>query len=255
MNLPSICSTERVYQERLNRKDQAAAAQEHTYRYIVTAPDQIAGPTIEEYRGDPTGSLTTLTGLEADYMLTEGFVSAPLVFHPAYQSGSSFRLLGSQKVKDRKAYVIVYAQDPAKSRMWATFQNGSTEKRTYTQGIAWIDAENYQIIRLTSDLLAPLPEVRLDKEATDIEFSEVHFQRIAQSFWLPAAVTVTVAWNGKRLRNNHAYSDFLLTSVNSTQRIGKPKGTEDDVEQATDPAQVSNPLNHALSLTPVAKKP
>ena len=95
-------------------------------------------------------------------MLTSGFVSAPLVFHPAYQSGSSFRLLGRQKVKGRNTFVIAYAQDPAKSRLSGNFQRTDIST-TYTQGLAWIDAENYQIIRLTSDLLRPLPLVRLEK--------------------------------------------------------------------------------------------
>ena len=253
-NLPSICSVEKVQQERLHRNGKTVATQEHTYRYLVTAPEQNAGPTVEEYRGDPKGTLTSQTGLDADHMLTEGFVSAPLVFHPAYQSGCSFRLLGSQKVKGRRTYVIVYAQDPAKSRMWATFQNGSTEKRTYTQGVAWIDAETYQIIRITSDLLAPLPEVRLDKEATDIQFSEVHFQRMTQSFWLPQAVTVTVDWNGKHLRNTHAYSDFLLTNVNSTQKIGRPQGAEEALEPPVDPTPDDNRSRQAPSPVPVAKK-
>jgi hypothetical protein len=94
---------------------------------------------------------------------------------------------------------------------------------TYSQGIALIDTENYQIMRLTTDLLSPMPQVRLDKESTEINFNEVHFKRPAQKFWLPAAVTVTLDWNGKLLRNQHAYSDFLVSNVDAFQKIGQPK--------------------------------
>ena len=61
-------------------------------------------------------------------------------------------------------FVLAYAQEPAKS---GAVGNLSIRKRgetpTYTQGMAWIDAEKYQIVRLTSDLWTPLPQVRLDR--------------------------------------------------------------------------------------------
>jgi hypothetical protein len=189
-------------------------------------------------------------------MLTAGFISAPLIFHPAYQRGSSFRLLGRQKVKDRTAFVIAFAQDPAKSRIHGSFQDGQTVKTTYKQGLAWVDSENYQIIRLTSDLLRPLTQMKLEKITTEIDFSEVHFSRVAQSFWLPGEVTVTLDWNGKVLRNKHAYSEFLVFNVDSTQKLGKLKDTGRTAEETADPVPPTNPLkNESLSLAPQASKP
>ena len=255
-DLPSICSVERVHHEKLSRNGKTESAQEYHYRYLAMAPNHPWGPSIDEYRGDSQGKASPQMGLSDNSMLTEGFVSAPLVFHPAYQNGSSFRLLGRQKVKDRRTYVIAYAQEPAKTSLSGLFQYGSTTRTTYTQGIAWIDPENYQIIRLASDLLRPLPQVRLEKETTEIDFSEVHFKQLKQTFWLPEAVTVTLNWNGRFYRNNHAYSDFLLSNVESIQRIGKPKGMEKTVEKVKEPQPGNSPLeNHSLSLVPGASKP
>lgn len=249
-DLPNICSLEKVNQERLNREGKTDRTQERTYRYLLTMPDQKFGPAVDEYRADPKGKLTSQPGLDDNYMLTEGFVSAPLVFHPAYQSGSSFRLLGTQKVKGRKTYVIVYAQEPTKSRLSGTFVYGATVRPTFTQGMAWVDAENYQIIRLVSDLLEPLPLLRLDKETTDINFGEVHFKQAPRSFWLPKAVTVTLDWNSRLLRNDHAYSDFLVSNVESTQRISRPKNADKIVEEVVEPDTSANPVSHAMALVP-----
>jgi hypothetical protein len=188
-------------------------------------------------------------------MLTSGFVSAPLVFHPAYQSGSSFRLLGRQKLNGRSTFVIAYAQEPAKTRFSGRFMVGANSSTTYTQGLAWVDSESYQIIRISSDLLTPLPSVKLKKETTQIDFSEVHFKLLPQAFWLPSMVTVTLDWHGKVLRNQHAYSDFLVSNVESTQKIGKPKELEKTAEEVEDPTR-DNPLeNHSQPLVPPAQKP
>jgi hypothetical protein len=254
-NIPNICSVEKVHQETLNRNGKATAAQEYKYRYLLLAPTQRWGPSPEEYRADTRGQVTPQLGSSDTYMLTSGFVSAPLVFHPAYQRGSSFRLLGRGKLSGRNTFVVAYAQEPARSRLSGRFMLGANASTTYTQGIAWIDAENYQIIRLASDLLTPLPQVRLKRESTQIDFSEVHFKKLPQAFWLPDVVTVTLDWNGRVLRNQHAYSDFLVSNVDSTQKIKKPKMVE-TTEEAEDPAPQSNPLeNHSLSLVPSAQKP
>jgi len=254
--LPNICSVEKVHEERLDRNGKTSTAHEYKYRYLALAPDHPWGPSIDEYRADWQGKESPQMGLSDDAMLTEGFVSAPLVFHPAYQSGSSFRLLGRQKVKGRSAFVIAYAQEPAKTSLSGSFTYGNITRTTYTQGLAWIDAENYQITRITSDLLTPLPQVRLDKETTDIKFNAVQFKQATQRFWLPEAVTVTLDWNGRVYRNNHAYSEFLVSNVEATQKIGKPKDVDKTVEDAIEPTPASKPAKtNSLSLVPQAGKP
>jgi ribosomal protein S15P/S13E len=254
--LPDICSVEKVQQEKLGHNGKVDASRGYKYRYLALAPSTVWGPSIDEYRADWKGKESPQMGLSDDSMLTEGFISAPLVFHPAYQSGSSFRLIGRQKVKGRSIFVIAYAQDPAKTSLSGTFTLGNTTRQTYTQGLAWIDPENYQIIRILSDLLTPLSLVGLDRETTDITFSEVQFKQVTQKFWLPEAVTVTVDWNGRTYRNSHAYSEFLVSNVEATQKIGKPKEGQKTTEDAIEPVSVSNPLKtNSLSLVPDAAKP
>ena len=255
-SLPNICSVEKVNQARLTRKGKPDISQEFTYRYLMLTPDHPWGPSIDEYRSDTKGVETPQLGFSQNYMLTSGFVSAPLVFHPAYQPGSTFRLLGMQNVKGRGMYVVAYAQIPAKSRLSGQFQFGNNVRPTYTQGIAWIDSQNFQIVHLISDLLNPLPQVRLEKETTDIEFSEVRFKRQNESFWLPARVSVTLDWNDRMFRNEHSYSDFLVFNVDSSQKIGNPKAAEKTDEEVPNAAAPKNSVaNHSNSLVPAPDKP
>ncbi len=255
-NIPNICSVENVQQEKLNGNGKTTSARQYQFRYLALAPDHPWGPSIDEYRANGRGEIDSPMDLSEDGMLTEGFISAPLIFHPAYQGGSSFRLLGRQKVKGRDTFVIAYAQEPTKTPLSGSFVYGTATLPTYTQGLAWIDAGNYQVLRITSDLLNPIPQVRLDKETTDINFSEVQFKRLPQKFWLPEVVTVTLDWNGRTYRNHHAYSEFLVSNVESTQKIGKPKGAEKTVEESVKPAPAINPREKpSMSLLPSPPKP
>jgi len=156
-------------------------------------------------------------------MVTAGFVAAPLIFHPIYQEGSSFRYWGLANVNGTSTHVVAFAQQPSRARICGSIRVGATSKMTYLQGLAWIDANTYQIVRLVSDLLTPMPQVKLDKETTEIEFSEIQFNSIQQKFWLPEQVTVTLDWSGQTFRNTHQYSDFLVFNVREAQKIGTPK--------------------------------
>jgi tetratricopeptide (TPR) repeat protein len=247
-NLPNVCAVEQIHQERLDREGKTFSGQNYKYRYLALAPEEKWGPSLDELRADMKGHETVQLGLSDNAMLTMGFISAPLVFHPAYQHGSSFRLLGRQKVDGRMTYVIAYAQQPEKSILSGSFVFGSSVLPTYSQGLAWVDARNSQIIRLTSDLLNPLPQVRLDKQTTVINFQEVGFKQLPRKFWLPNAVTVTLDLHERVYRNHHSYSDFILSQVASTERIGKPKDADKIVEEEVDPApNGSTPENSSTS--------
>ena len=162
-------------------------------------------------------------GIADGFMLTKGFTSAALVFDPTYRSESTFRYLGRQKVDSQDTFVVAFAQIPGKAHLVGNFQAGQTSLPTYSQGLAWIDASTYRILRLHTDLLHSLPELRLKREAMNIDFHEIHFKHHPGALWLPGQVTVTIDWNGKVLRNTHTYADFKVFNVDASEKIGKPK--------------------------------
>jgi tetratricopeptide (TPR) repeat protein len=222
-NFPNTSSVEQIHQEKLRRKDKVGTTLDQKFRYLCFAPAETYGPRFEEYRSDPVGSQAAPLGLGEGYMLTAGFASASLIFHPLYQSQSEFRYLGRQRVNGRDAHVIAFAQQPAKARLNGTFNSGSMSMPTFSQGLAWIDPQSYEVIRLRTDLLKTLPEMNLETETTDITYGEVHFRDLPTGFWLPQEVTVSVDWNGKHLRNQHRYSEFKVFNVAATEKQGKPK--------------------------------
>jgi Tfp pilus assembly protein PilF len=234
-NFPNTSSLEAIHQEKLGRKGGVSDALNQKFRYLCLVPREAWGPGFIEYRADFAGNEVLPKGLSEGFMLTEGFASAELVFHPSYRSESNFRYLGRQIVNGRNTFVVAFAQIPRKAHLRGNFENGLTSVATFSQGLAWIDSDTFQIVRLHTDLLAPLPELRLGKETLNIDFNAVHFNRLKETFWLPEEVTVTLDWNGKQLRNRHEYSDFKVFTVDASEKIGKPKASAQPFKGTEDP--------------------
>jgi hypothetical protein len=223
-DFPNTSSLEVIQQEKLVSKAGAGDKQNQKFRYLCMVPREKWGPGFIEYRADFDGNAAAPRGLSDGFMLTQGFNSTALLFHPSYRSESTFHYLGRQNINGRSAYVIAFAQIPGKAHLTGNFRKGQTSVTTLSQGLGWFDTATLQIVRIHTELLAPLPDLRLDKESMDVNFHEVHFNSLNKTVWLPEEVTVTLDWNGKRLRNRHAYSDFRVFDVNATEKIGQPKG-------------------------------
>jgi tetratricopeptide (TPR) repeat protein len=236
-NLFNLSAIESVQLERSDRKGNADRSKDFRYLYLCLGAVDKKDPYFEEYRSDERGNEMLQAGLEEGYMLTAGFVSSPLIFHPIHQNGNEFRLLGYQKLRGRNTIVVAYAQIPGRCRLKGQFQAGKQVEETYKQGIAWIDAENYQILHLVSDLLKPLPQIGLNGLRTEIDFDRARFNQTSEEFWLPTRVIVTVDWHNRLLRNSHAYSDFKLFDVRTSQKIEKPREAGKAMDGSTDPAQ------------------
>jgi tetratricopeptide (TPR) repeat protein len=232
VNFPNTISLEQIHQEKLRHNGKVGDTLDEKFHYLCLAPPDAVGPSFTEYRADDFGHESHPHGLEEGFMLTSGFVAATLIFHPTYQAESTFRYLGRQNVNGRDTYVLSFDQQPEKARLYGVFKSGETRMTTFSQGVAWVDAATYQIIRLHTDLLLPLPQVELEQETTKIDFGEVHFSRIAEAFWLPRDVTVDVVWNGKNLRNEHQYSEFKLFNVEATQKVSAPKQSGETSKEA-----------------------
>lgn len=219
----STTSLEEIQQEKLGRNGKPSDSIEEKFRYLCLMPSDPAVPGFTEYRKNIEAGEGLPGGLEKGYMLTSGFASAALIFHPDFQPGSRFRYLGRQKMDGHETYVVAFAQIPMKAELVGSFNSGNKSAPTFEQGLAWIDTQTDQIVRLETALLRPLPEFRLAEESTQIDYQKVRFTKLAQAFWLPREVTVTVDWRGKTLRNQHQYSDFELFDVGQSEKIKEPK--------------------------------
>jgi len=217
-NFADTASLERIEQQMFRSGGRVSGSVDQKFQYLMLARPQEAGVQVQEYRTDFRGDRAELGGVEDGFMITSGFASADMIFHPMYQNGSDFRYLGREEMNGRPAFVVAFAQKPRIARIFERFNSGSDSALILVQGLAWIDCETNDILRLRTDLLKPAREVRLNSQSTEIDYGQVRFAGAPSSFWLPRRVVVTIDWHGKSFRNVHEYSDFRLFNVRTDEK-------------------------------------
>jgi hypothetical protein len=176
----------------------------HHFEYIIHVNKEADGTTtLEESRtGKPGGEATDPKGV--------GFAPLWLIFAAGNRSESNFHYLGTQKVEGRATYVVTFAQRPGQVRKPGLLATATDTIPLLYQGIAWIDAKHFQILRLRTDLLAPLPELNLKRVTSNIEYTQVHIPELAEPLWLPREVEVLWETNGEEEGELHRYSKYQL---------------------------------------------
>jgi hypothetical protein len=215
-NYPNTSALEDVYQERQSPGGNTDEYLKRKFHYIIsarTADDELG---LEEYRTNLRHELFDPLELQGAYLLTSGHASSPLYFHPRLSAGCRFRYLGREK-SGRKAHVILFAQNPEKTRTWGTINLLGNEAAILKQGAIWVDTESSRILRMRSDLLVPRPDIGLQQHTSIIVFTEVQFPSLSGTLWLPREVQLIVAFQGWTFRNRHRYSQYHLFSVETIE--------------------------------------
>ena len=214
--LPNTVSKEHIRQEMLGSdgKVQDRVDQDVSYLLLLSFEDNRLD--WEEARTDSKGKTVAIRRLEGTSMLTSGYAMECILFSPRLLAGSRFRYLGRQ-VSEPHAYLIAFAQKPGQSAP-GIFRMSGVQANLLSQGLAWVDPVNHQIIRMRSDMLEPLPQLGLVGHTTQITYAEHHFSSSPASFWLPEQVVVTIQFGSRTYRNTHRYSDYKLFSVESYEK-------------------------------------
>jgi hypothetical protein len=158
------------------------------------------------------------------YRVSSGFASSTFLFATSFQVESTFRHLGDERIGNHNTYVVAFAQRPSEATITVPWSGQGDSVQMLVQGIAWVDKNNFQIIRLRTDLLAPRPEIGLAQLTTDLTFSEVDIPNVVISLWLPSVVNVFVEEidfrkqvKGRRFTDVYRFTDY--------QRYADPKRT------------------------------
>ncbi len=146
---------------------------------------------------------------------SQGFVNEWLNFYPSNRMQAEFRYLGQEKLGGRQTLVVAFAQKPRVVPVPATVEYHEKVYRIFRQGVAWVDATDFRIVRLRTDLLSPPPGVPLRQLTADTQFTEVRVAEIASALWLPRQVVVTSNLAGSTLRESHSYSHYRLFRTKS----------------------------------------
>jgi len=187
------------------------------FQYTVLRRPQGDLPEFEEYRTDLRGKPVNVRKLRNPPVMTWGFASTFLYFSLADQRDNRYRYFGTQMIRDRECHVVGFAQDPENvGRIYRIYFFGKHGRVVLLQGMAWIDVQDFRILRVKIWLLAPHDDVRLSSETSTVDFYPFHPSGTERELWLPYDVLVEALFRGLEVHNTHHYANYKLFRVEST---------------------------------------
>jgi tetratricopeptide (TPR) repeat protein len=215
-------ATEILDHELVDNWGLASRRETRKFDYVVEISEISHGYlNVEEYRNG-----TRDIGLFPDGVATLGLPSIVLLFHPYFHASYELTCEGLGRWRDSEAWQFRFVQRPGKMslRSYRAGEMGMAVPVSL-KGRAWIDKMTLQVVRIESDLVAPLPEIKLAAEHQDVEYAPVKFRDLKESMWLPASADIYFDLRGRKFRRHNTFTDYLLFSVDDKQKISAPKET------------------------------
>ena len=220
-SIDRITATEILDHQVLNEWGLPMRQEKRSFDYVVSISKIREGYlTVQEYRNG-----TQDLGVFPDSIATTGLPAAVLVFHPYYRDDYDMKCEGLGRWKGGLAWQIHFAQKQGKSSRIRGYRAGLNAPSTPValKGRAWIAKNTLQVVRIETDLQAPMPEIRYLAEHMDIEYGPVKFKKQNETMWLPVTADIYFSLRGRRIRRKNMFQNYLLFSVDEKQTISAPK--------------------------------
>jgi hypothetical protein len=238
-NVDRFAATESLKHESFNKSGVASFPEARKFDYLVSIREVKAGLfDVQEFRRVRGAIAKFPDGVE-----TNGLPALILMFHPDIVGNFDLNCEGLARWNGGLAWQVHFRQRadrPNNLRAYKVGLNGSSYP-VALKGRAWIAADSYQIVRMETDLVKSMPEIRLVAEHTAIEYGPVRFSERNVNMWLPQSADVYFDWRGRRIHRRHSFSKYLLFSVDDKQTISAPKGAEETPPKSSTETAKPNP--------------
>jgi tetratricopeptide (TPR) repeat protein len=224
-NVDRFTATEFVTHESIDKYGIVSSPEQRKFEYLVSVSEVTPGSlNVDEYRTNKSAPVDFPGGVE-----TRGLPALVLIFHPYNAVNFEISCEGLTRSNGGLAWQVHFRQRNDKPNRIRAYRLGLTgpSYAIALKGRAWISADSFQITRLETDLIAPVPEIRLVADHTAIEYGPVHFKNRKVDLWLPQTAEVYYDWRGKRTYRRHSFNNYLLFAVDDKQKISDPKAAQE----------------------------
>ena len=226
-----IAATESLENEVIDHSGLPVRRASRNYSYVASVRQVRPGMYVmEEYRNG---------GMDLDQfperIATLGLTALVMVFHPVYVGDYELACEGLSQWHGGLAWQVHFRQKPDKVARLRSYRVNARSFPISLRGRAWISADNFQVVSLETDLVAPVPQIQLRAEHIAVEYMPVKFASHNQQLWLPESAEIFFDYGNRRMHRRHHFRDYMLFAVDEKQQISVPK-VESDVDVANPPA-------------------
>ena len=228
-----IAATESLDNEVIDRSGFPARRTSRSYSYVASVQQIRPGMyTMEEYRNG-------MMDLDVfpERIATLGLTALVMVFHPSYRDDYEVTCEGLSRWHGGLAWQVHFRQNSSKTPRLRSYRVNAKSYPISLRGRAWISAETFQVESLETDLVSPVPDIRLRAEHIAIEYMPVKFVSHNEELWLPESAEIYFDFNKLRMHRRHHFRDYMLFAVDEKQKISLPTAKVDATAAASSPRQ------------------
>jgi hypothetical protein len=215
-NLQRFTATEQIEHTEFRKNGKPRRPTSELFSYVAELKENPFGEFwVDEYR-------TASRQSDPPPLVENATAASALIFHPKMIGDFEIHCEGQTDLQGLPAWQLGFEERPDPNKSFSAFRINGTEYPVRLKGRAWISADNYQVLRLQRDLVAPVPEINLQFEHSDIAYAPVEFANHRFSLWLPKIASMDVGYQGHHYQRVHSFSHFQLFLVDTEQRVKEP---------------------------------
>ncbi len=212
---------EDVLHEDLNDLGNPIVKDTREFNYVATISEPKPGIlAVDEFR---TGRSDV-----ADFpgqIATRGLPSLALVFHPDMRDNFEITCEGLSQWNDKAVWLLHFRQREDRPNLIRSYVVGGQVYPVNLRGRAWVSANTFQIVRMESEMMRPMPQIQLLSEHQIVDYGPVAFPKRSVELWLPKSAELYFDFRKHRYFRRHTFRDFLLFSVDSDSNVSQPRVT------------------------------
>lgn len=208
--------TEQVRQEKLGKDDKVELKEDSTYDYLVILTNTNGELNLSESRIPVKEAKRDRKN--TSMLLSNGFATLFLVFHPYYSAAFKFSTAGEEMLAGRLLQKVSFQHVPGMKSPAALALRGR-EYPLELSGTAWIDPETGSVVKIEAGIADTLQDVGLKALRSEIDFAPLKFADARQTYWFPTQARVEVETPRQHWRNLHQFTAYKKFSVTTEEQV------------------------------------
>jgi Flp pilus assembly protein TadD len=210
-----IAAIEHLLHEQVDEMGNPYTKEIRNYNYVASISGKLG---VDEYR---SGLQTGIADFP-DRIATNGFATLALVFHPDMRDSFEMTCEGLGSWHGQAAWLVHFRQREDRPARLSEYRIGGKPYSLRLKGRAWITSDKFEIVRIESELISPMPQIQLRCEQEIVEYRPVQFQKNVE-LWLPQKAEIYLDYRKHRYYRSHSYDHYMLFSVDSVEKRNEPK--------------------------------
>ena len=216
---PQVACTETVTQSKLDARSKILMQDKSVYDYLIVLGNEGDELTVEEARTQKAKADKAPSG---PLLVTKGFSTLLLIFHPLFQPSFEFEPMPDEQVGGKMLYRIGFRHIPG-SPTPSVLQVQEMEYPLEWRGVAWIDPDSWAVVKMQAGLMTSMESVGLKSLDTEVLYRPINYEGASDTFWLPDTATVEARSLRQHWRNVHRFTAYRKFSVDTKLSVGTPE--------------------------------